>query len=294
MRAAAGMTISLLKLRIGVAIAASALAGIAVASGPGLAWWQVVGTDAGRARCLRRGRRLQPLLRARPRPLDAAHPRRVRSRAARFKASPWWPVALPRSACGLAGTGLGDCAGHVAAAYVFLGAFTYGIVYTVWLKRRSTWNIVVGGLAGSFAVLAGAAAVDPIAAGRSDRAGGGAVPVDAAAFLEPRGRQGRGLRQGGHPDAAGRRAGACLDLGDPGAFGGAGRDLAGPALVRRRPALRARRGIGGGYFVWKSVMLYRDPSKANAMAQFLRFAAAACPAGRRARALERRGDWVLP
>ena len=45
--------------------------------------------------------------------------------------------------------------------FVFLGAFTYGIVYTVWLKRRSAWNIVIGGLAGSFAVLAGAAAVDP-------------------------------------------------------------------------------------------------------------------------------------
>jgi protoheme IX farnesyltransferase len=49
----------------------------------------------------------------------------------------------------------------VAAAYVFLGAFTYGVVYTVWLKRRTWWNIVVGGLAGSFAVLAGAAAVSP-------------------------------------------------------------------------------------------------------------------------------------
>ena len=47
----------------------------------------------------------------------------------------------------------------VAALYVFLGAFTYGVVYTVWLKRRTWWNIVVGGLAGSFAVLAGAAAV---------------------------------------------------------------------------------------------------------------------------------------
>ena len=46
----------------------------------------------------------------------------------------------------------------VAALYVFLGAFTYGVVYTVWLKRRTWWNIVVGGLAGSFAVLAGAAA----------------------------------------------------------------------------------------------------------------------------------------
>ena len=48
-----------------------------------------------------------------------------------------------------------------AALYVFLGAFFYAVVYTVWLKRRSWLNIVVGGLAGSFAVLAGAAAVDP-------------------------------------------------------------------------------------------------------------------------------------
>lgn len=50
----------------------------------------------------------------------------------------------------------------VSAAFVFLGAFFYAIVYTVWLKRRSWLNIVVGGLAGSFAVLAGAAAVDPV------------------------------------------------------------------------------------------------------------------------------------
>ena len=36
------------------------------------------------------------------------------------------------------------------------------MIYTVWLKRRSWWNIVIGGLAGSFAVLAGAAAVSPV------------------------------------------------------------------------------------------------------------------------------------
>ena len=47
-----------------------------------------------------------------------------------------------------------------AALYIFLGAFTYGVVYTVWLKRRTWLNIVIGGLAGSFAVMAGAAAVD--------------------------------------------------------------------------------------------------------------------------------------
>jgi protoheme IX farnesyltransferase len=49
----------------------------------------------------------------------------------------------------------------VAALYVFLGAFVYGVVYTIWLKRRTAFNIVIGGLAGSFAVLAGAAAVSP-------------------------------------------------------------------------------------------------------------------------------------
>ena len=49
----------------------------------------------------------------------------------------------------------------IAALYTFLGAFFYGVVYTLWLKRRTRYNIVIGGLAGSFAVLAGAAAVDP-------------------------------------------------------------------------------------------------------------------------------------
>ena len=48
-----------------------------------------------------------------------------------------------------------------AAFYTFLGAFTYAVIYTLWLKRRTWLNIVFGGLAGSFAVLAGAASVDP-------------------------------------------------------------------------------------------------------------------------------------
>ena len=49
----------------------------------------------------------------------------------------------------------------ISAFFVFLGVFFYAVVYTVWLKRRSWVNIIVGGLAGSFAVLAYAAAVDP-------------------------------------------------------------------------------------------------------------------------------------
>lgn len=45
--------------------------------------------------------------------------------------------------------------------HVFLGAFTYVVVYTIWLKRRSWLNVVVGGLAGSFAVLAGGSLARP-------------------------------------------------------------------------------------------------------------------------------------
>ncbi len=50
---------------------------------------------------------------------------------------------------------------RLVALHVFLGAFTYVVVYTVWLKRRSWLNVVVGGLAGSFAVLAGGALARP-------------------------------------------------------------------------------------------------------------------------------------
>lgn len=49
----------------------------------------------------------------------------------------------------------------IVALHVLAGAFVYAVVYTVWLKRRSVLNIVIGGLAGSFAVLAGAASVTP-------------------------------------------------------------------------------------------------------------------------------------
>ncbi len=160
MLAAIDMTISLLKLRIGVAIAASALAGIAAASGPAPHWWQSAGLAlavlgaSGAAGAFnhyyeRDIDRLMHRTRARPFASGA------------LRASPWWLVgflALLTASLALAAL----TTNVVAALFVFLGAFTYGIVYTVWLKRRSTWNIVVGGLAGSFAVLAGAAAVDPM------------------------------------------------------------------------------------------------------------------------------------
>lgn len=50
---------------------------------------------------------------------------------------------------------------YVVTLHLFLGAFVYVVLYTAWLKRKSWTNILIGGLSGSFAVLAGAAAVNP-------------------------------------------------------------------------------------------------------------------------------------
>jgi len=77
-----------------------------------------------------------------------------------FEHNGWWllPILL------LLAVGVGGAAlllNGMAALYVFLGAFFYAVVYTIWLKRRTWLNIVIGGAAGSFAVLAGAAVVDP-------------------------------------------------------------------------------------------------------------------------------------
>ena len=73
----------------------------------------------------------------------------------------------PRPAVVLA-AGLALLALGIGAAAVFLnpltgfsillGGLTYVVVYTVWLKRRSSWNIVIGGFAGSAPALAGSAA----------------------------------------------------------------------------------------------------------------------------------------
>jgi protoheme IX farnesyltransferase len=43
----------------------------------------------------------------------------------------------------------------VATAFIALGAFVYVPVYTMFLKPRTSWNIVLGGFAGSCAALAG-------------------------------------------------------------------------------------------------------------------------------------------
>jgi len=149
----------LLKPRIAFAITLSAIGGMVVAAGPLPEAWRIAGLAvavflaAGSAGAFNQWAEAD---------LDA----RMERTAGRpfvtglFKADASWLAAI----IGLlaAAVALAWYATNAwAALYTFLGAFTYGVIYTVWLKRRSWTNIIIGGLAGSFAVLAGAAAVAP-------------------------------------------------------------------------------------------------------------------------------------
>lgn len=146
---------TLFKLRIAFAIVLSALAGAALA-GPG---WQAPADMLLLA--------LAVLVSAAgagasnhyfERDIDA-HMRRTRGRpfvTGELRASLGWPLlffAMMLGGGALAALRLGLASGLLVLA----GALTYSLVYTLWLKRRTHWNIVIGGAAGSFAVLAGAA-----------------------------------------------------------------------------------------------------------------------------------------
>ena len=153
------LVFGLFKLRIGVMIMLTALVGLAVTPGPALepaqvlvlalavllasssagAFNQYVERDSDRLMARTRGRAFASGV---------------------FRAHPGW-LALFGAMLLAAVAAAWWVLNAWSALFVFLGAFTYGVVYTVWLKRRSWTNIVIGGLAGSFAVLAGGAAVDP-------------------------------------------------------------------------------------------------------------------------------------
>lgn len=151
--------VDLFKIRIGVLMAITALAGFAVTPGLELAAWQIlVLALIVLAASASAGAFNQYV----ERDLDAQM-ERTSSRpfvTGRFQhRQRWlWGIALLL----LVSVAIGHYLFNFAVAvHLFLGAFFYGVVYTLWLKRRSVWNIVIGGAAGSFAVLAGAAAADP-------------------------------------------------------------------------------------------------------------------------------------
>jgi protoheme IX farnesyltransferase len=151
--------VDVFKVRIGVSITLCAMAGIAATPGGVLSPWQV----AALALCvLLSSASAGAFNQYAERGLDRLMARtRKRAFATGELAAGWqWPTLIGiLLAIAVAGAALAT--NLAAAAYVFLGAFVYGVVYTLWLKRRTALNIVVGGLAGSFAVLAGSAAVSP-------------------------------------------------------------------------------------------------------------------------------------
>lgn len=159
MRVLAGQLYSVMKLRIGAAIAVSALAGLAVTPGPAPPAWQIVTLGLAVLLSSASAGAFNHYV---ERDLDS---RMVRTRSrpfvtGAFRAGPGWLWAIGAMLV-LAVAGAAVLLNAAVAVHTFLGAFVYGVIYTVWLKRRSSLNIVLGGLAGSFAVLAGASAVDP-------------------------------------------------------------------------------------------------------------------------------------
>ena len=151
--------LGLFKLRIGTLIMITALAGMAMASGPGLSLAQVVVLALAVLVASAAAGAFNQFVEADSDRLMARTRNRAFATGALRPSARWLLVIGAMLAVAVGGAAV--VLNATAAAFIFLGAFFYGVVYTVWLKRRSWTNIVVGGLSGSFAVLAGAAAVDP-------------------------------------------------------------------------------------------------------------------------------------
>jgi len=254
------------KLRIGLAIMLCALAGLALMPGPGLPGWKIAVLA------------LAVLLSAASagafnqyveRDLDARMAR-TRDRpfaTGAFKAGPLWLISI----LGILAVAVGLAAWTFNAAvalHVFLGAFTYGVVYTIWLKNRTWLNIVLGGLAGSFAVLAGASAVDPSLA---------AAPIVLAAVLflwtpphfwslaTALHEEYAAARVPMLPVVVGDALAAKVILAHTVAL--VGLSLV-PAALGMGWIYLAGAAAGGGYFIVKSVELVKSPGPKAAMANF--------------------------
>jgi len=264
---AVALFFDLFKLRIGLVIGFTALAGFAVTPGAAPAGWRVallalavvVSSAAAGA-------------------FNQYVERDIDARMARTRRRPFVTGRLVHSRAWLAVIAL-MCVGSavvaalatnaLAALYTFLGAFVYGVVYTVWLKRRTWLNIVIGGLAGSFAVLAGAAAVTP---GTLD-----ATPLWLAIVLflwTPPHFWSLAIAFRNDYQAAGVPM-LPVVVGDARA---ARAILAGTLLLVAASLVPAWQGLSwiygitaaasGAYFLKKSVDLARAPSRATAMANF--------------------------
>ena len=257
----------LFKLRIGLVIGFTAVAGLAITPGPSPGGWRVLALALAVTMASAAAGAFNQFV---ERDLDAAMSR-TRRRAfvtGRLVAGPAWLAAIV--VIGAAGVLLAALvANATAAVYTFLGAFTYGVVYTVWLKRRTWWNIVIGGLAGSFAVLAGASAVAPDAPGP--------LPLSLAVVLflwtPP---HFWSLAIAFRDDYAAAKVPMLpVVVGIPRAaravFAGAVLVVAAsfvPALFGMGLVYLAAAAGGGGYLIVKAAALVRAPDRASALAAF--------------------------
>jgi protoheme IX farnesyltransferase len=257
----------LFKLRIGLDIGFTALAGLAVAPGPAPAAWRVallifavVASSAAAGAFNQYVERDIDVRMARTKRRPFVTGRLVHSRR-------WLALIVLMCAAAVALAAL--VANSIAALYTFAGAFVYGVVYTVWLKRRTPLNIVIGGLAGSFAVLAGAAAVTPAAIG--------AVPLWLAVVLflwTPPHFWSLAIACRTDYEAAGVPMLPAV-VGDARA---ARAVLAGTVLLVAASLVPAMVGLSwlyaitaaasGAYFLWTSIALVRDPGRRTAMVNF--------------------------
>ena len=257
---------SVFKLRIGLAIMLCALGGLAITPGPEVAGWKIAVLALSVLMSAASAGAFNQYV---ERDLDARMPR-TRNRPfvnGTFKAGPLWLGAI-LGILALAVAAAAWAFNFAVALHVFLGAFTYGVVYTIWLKNRTWLNIVLGGLAGSFAVLAGASAVDPslspaplvlalvlflwtpphfwsLATALHKEYAAAGVPMLPVVV---------GDALAAKVILAHTLALVLLSL-VPAALGMGWIYLAGAA-------------IGGAYFVWKSVALVRDPGRKAAMVNF--------------------------
>ena len=258
--------VDVFKLRIGMLIALTAFAGLVITPGPALPVWKVLVLITAVF-----------LSSAAAGAFNQFSERDLDVRMARTRNRPFVTGALAHNAWWLLGIGVlllvsvllaAVVVNVVSALHIFLGAFTYAVVYTVWLKRRTWLNIVFGGLAGSFAVLAGAAAVNPqfgplplllalvlflwtpshfwslaIALHQDYRAAG--VPM--------------------LPVVKGDRVAAWVILGNTVLLVAA--SLL-PVFYGMGPVYLAGAVAGGVYFLFRNVQLVRDPTPRNAMTNF--------------------------
>jgi protoheme IX farnesyltransferase len=153
------VVLGVFKLRIGVLITLTAIAGLAIVPSGSITRWQALVLALSVLLASASAGAFNQYYEAVSDRLMA----RTRGRAFASGTLPRGPAWLLLMAAMLAAAVAAAAwwVNPVAAVFVLLGALTYAFVYTVGLKRRTPWNIVIGGLAGSFAALAGSAAVDP-------------------------------------------------------------------------------------------------------------------------------------